>query len=268
MKGERSQLNTVAHLRWQNGPGRRAERGPRRSPGEDGDWINFDIMPALTYGLQRMDHIDIASLRREYETQGLRRADLHADPIEQFKTWFSTAVNSVIPDANAISLATATLDGKPSARVVLLKGIDERGFSFFTNYQSDKGGELEANPHAAFVIYWVQLERQIRVTGRVERTTRAESETYFFSRPRGSQLGAWVSHQSEVIDARRILDARLAEMTERFASGPIELPPHWGGYRIVPEKFEFWQGRADRLHDRFRYTRGQEGAWTIDRLAP
>ncbi len=216
-----------------------------------------------------MDAIDLAGLRREYETHGLHRAEMHPDPIEQFATWFSTAVNSALPDANAISLATATPDGRPSARVVLLKGFDQRGFIFFTNYQSDKGRELEANPQAAFVIYWVQLERQIRVTGRVEKTSRAESKTYFEGRPRGSKLGAWVSHQSEVINARRILDARLAEMTERFAGAEeIELPPHWGGFRIVPATIEFWQGRANRLHDRFRYTRGPEGGWTLDRLAP
>jgi pyridoxamine 5'-phosphate oxidase len=215
-----------------------------------------------------MKAIDLAGLRREYETEGLRRADLHPDPIEQFATWFSTAVNSGLPDANAIALATATPDGKPSVRIVLLKGFDQGGFVFFTNYQSDKGRELVANPQAAFVIYWVQLERQIRVAGRVEKTSRAESQVYFHSRPRGSQLGAWVSHQSEVIDARRILEARLAEMTERFAGVEIELPPHWGGYRIVPEALEFWQGRANRLHDRFRYTRQPDGSWTIDRLAP
>jgi pyridoxamine 5'-phosphate oxidase len=215
-----------------------------------------------------MKAIDLAGLRREYETEGLRRADLHPDPIEQFTTWFSTAVNTGLPDANAIALATATPDGKPSVRIVLLKGFDQRGFVFFTNYQSDKGRELVANSQAAFVIYWVQLERQIRVAGRVEKTSRAESQVYFHSRPRGSQLGAWVSHQSEVIDARRILEARLAEMTERFAGVEIELPPHWGGYRIVPEALEFWQGRANRLHDRFRYIRQPDGSWTIDRLAP
>jgi len=216
-----------------------------------------------------MDAIDLAGLRREYETQGLRRAELHHDPIEQFATWFSTALNSALPDANAISLATATPGGKPSVRVVLLKGFDQRGFVFFTNYESDKGRELASNPQAAFVVYWVQLERQIRVAGRVEKTSRKESETYFHARPRGSQLGAWVSRQSEVIDARRILDARLAEMTERFAgSNEIELPPHWGGYRIVPETMEFWQGRANRLHDRFRYTRQNDAPWLIERLAP
>jgi pyridoxamine 5'-phosphate oxidase len=215
-----------------------------------------------------MEPINLADLRREYETEGLRRADLHPDPIEQFATWFSTAVNSALPDANAIALATATPDGRPSARIVLLKGFDRRGFVFFTNYHSGKGRELEANPQAAFVVYWVPLERQIRGAGRVEKTSRAESQAYFRSRPRGSQLGAWVSHQSEVIDARRILDARLAEMTERFRGDEIELPPHWGGYRIVPETLEFWQGRANRLHDRFRYTRQADASWTIDRLAP
>ncbi len=216
-----------------------------------------------------MDAIDFAGLRREYETQGLRRAEMHPDPIEQFATWFSTAANSALPDANAMTLATATPDGKPSARVVLLKAFDQRGFVFFTNYQSYKGRELEANPQAALAIYWVELERQVRVAGRVEKTSRAESETYFHSRPRGSQLGAWVSHQSEVIDARRILDARLAEMEGRFAGiEVIELPPHWGGYRVVPEMIEFWQGRANRLHDRFRYLLQDDGSWTLDRLAP
>ena len=216
-----------------------------------------------------MDEIDLAGLRREYETHGLRRADLHHDPVEQFATWFSTAVNSALPDANAISLATATPDGRPSVRVVLLKSFDQRGFVFFTNYQSSKGRELEANPEAAFVVYWVQLERQIRVAGRVEKTSREESEAYFHSRPRGSQLGAWVSRQSEVIDSRRILDGRLAEMTERYSGHEIGLPPHWGGYRIVPAAIEFWQGRANRLHDRFCYTRQKDGSrWTIERLAP
>lgn len=216
-----------------------------------------------------MDAIDVAGLRREYETQGLRRAELHSDPFEQFATWFSTAVNSGLPDANAISLATASTEGKPSARIVLLKGFDSRGFVFFTNYESGKGHELAANPEAAFVAYWESLERQIRVAGRVEKTSRAESEAYFHDRPRGSQLGAWVSRQSEVIDARRILDARQAEMEERFAGEKvIELPPHWGGYRIVPATIEFWQGRANRLHDRFRYTRQKDDSWTIDRLAP
>jgi pyridoxamine 5'-phosphate oxidase len=216
-----------------------------------------------------MDEIDLSGLRREYEAMGLHRAEMHPDPIEQFGTWFSTAVSSGILDANAMTLATATTNGKPSARIVLLKNFDQRGFVFFTNYLSRKGSELDANPAAAFNLYWQPLERQVCVTGRVEKTSRAESEKYFHSRPRGSQLGAWVSHQSEVIDARRILDARLSEMTERFANqNLIELPPHWGGYRIVPATIEFWQGRADRLHDRFRYTRQEGGGWLLERLAP
>ncbi len=217
----------------------------------------------------QMDEIDLASLRREYDTVGLRRAEMHPDPIEQFATWFSTAVNSELPDANAMTLATATPDGNPSARIVLLKEFDHRGFVFFTNYQSDKARELEINPRAALAFYWMQLERQVRIAGRVEKTSREESEKYFQSRPRGSQLGAWVSHQSEVIDARRILDARLAEMTERFANqNMIDLPPHWGGYRLLPDQLEFWQGRANRLHDRFRYTLQSDGSWKLDRLAP
>lgn len=215
------------------------------------------------------DAIDYTGLRREYETSGLHRAEMHADPIEQFTTWFSTAVHSGLPDANAMTLATATKSGKLSARVVLLKGFDQRGFVFFTNYDSDKGRDLAENPHAALAFYWMPLERQVRISGPVEKTSRAESEEYFHSRPRGSQLGAWVSRQSEVIDARRILDARLAEMTERFAGQEVvALPPHWGGYRVVPEIIEFWQGRANRLHDRFRYTRQKDGSWTLDRLAP
>ena len=215
-----------------------------------------------------MDPLDVASLRREYETQGLRRADLLPDPIEQFSLWFSAAAEAGLPDVNAIALATCTPEGKPSSRVVLLKGFDQRGFVFFTNYRSQKGRELDSNPQAAFAIYWVQLERQIRVSGRVEKTSREESAAYFHSRPRASQLGAWVSHQSEVIDARRILEGRLAEMTERYEGREVELPPNWGGYRIVPNELEFWQGRASRLHDRFRYTRADEGGWTMERLAP
>jgi pyridoxamine 5'-phosphate oxidase len=216
-----------------------------------------------------MDEIDLAALRHEYETKGLRRAEMHPDPIEQFATWFSTAVNSGLAEPNAVILATADGEGKPSARVVLLKGFDHRGFVFFTNYLSRKGRELEANPVAEFALYWQPLKRQIRVGGRVEKTSRAESQTYFHSRPRGSQLGAWVSHQSEVVDARRILDARMAEMVERFAKHDvIELPPHWGGYRIVPETVEFWQGQVNRLHDRFRYTRQNDGSWLLERLAP
>jgi len=211
---------------------------------------------------------DLAKLRSEYTAHGLRRADLHSDPVQQFSTWFAAALAAEIRDVNAMSLATATRDGKPSVRIVLLKGFDERGFSFFTNYDSGKGRDLDANPFAEMVFYWPQLERQVRISGEVERTSREDSAAYFHSRPLGSQLGAWVSKQSEVIDARKVLDARMNEMTERFENGEIPLPPHWGGYRLKPDRFEFWQGRPNRLHDRFRYSRKADGTWLIDRLAP
>jgi pyridoxamine 5'-phosphate oxidase len=212
--------------------------------------------------------IDIAGLRFDYSAQGLRRADLDPDPIRQFTLWFTDAANTGIRDANAMSLATATPEGEPSVRIVLLKGFDERGFVFFTNYSSEKGKQLEANPRAALGLYWVQLERQVRIAGTVERTSHKDSEHYFHSRPQASQLSAWASRQSEVIDSRQILDARLAKMTERYADGKIPLPPHWGGYRVKPTTIEFWQGRQNRLHDRFRYTRQADGKWQIDRLAP
>jgi pyridoxamine 5'-phosphate oxidase len=211
---------------------------------------------------------DLTGLRNEYAAHGLRRADLHSDPLQQFGAWFSAALAADIRDVNAMSLATATPDGKPSVRIVLLKGFDERGFAFFTNYDSEKGREIEANPSAALAFYWAQLERQIRISGAVEKTSREDSAAYFHSRPVGSRLGAWASKQSEVIDARQILDSRLTEMTERFEKGDIPLPPHWGGYRVKPDKIEFWQGRPNRLHDRFRYSRQADGTWQIDRLAP
>jgi pyridoxamine 5'-phosphate oxidase len=212
--------------------------------------------------------LDYAGFRHEYIGEGLRRADLDPDPIRQFDAWFTAAAKAGIHDANAMALATCGRDGKPSARVVLLKDFDESGFVFFTNYASDKGRQLEKNPLAAVVFYWMEVERQIRIEGKVEKTSREESERYFHSRPAGAQLGAWASHQSEVIDGRRVLDARLAEMNQRFSSGEIPLPPHWGGYRLRPERIEFWQGRPDRLHDRFRYSRQRNGSWKIDRLAP
>jgi pyridoxamine 5'-phosphate oxidase len=211
--------------------------------------------------------LDYAGFRHEYIGKGLRRRDLDPDPIKQFNNWFTAAFNAQILDANAMTLATC-VDSKPSARVVLLKDFDERGFVFFTNYGSEKGRQLEKNPNAALVFYWMEVERQIRIQGKVKKTTRAESEEYFRSRPIGAQLGAWASHQSEAIDARRVLDARLEEMKQRFAEGPIPLPPHWGGYRLKPGRVEFWQGRPDRLHDRFRYTLQRDGSWKIDRLAP
>jgi pyridoxamine 5'-phosphate oxidase len=211
--------------------------------------------------------LDYAGFRHEYIGGGLRRADLDPNPIKQFHAWFAAAVKAGIHDANAMTLATCD-NGKPSARIVLLKDFDERGFVFFTNYASDKGRQLEKNPNAALVMYWMEVERQIRVEGKVKKTSREESEQYFHSRPFGAQIGAWASHQSQVIDARRVLDARLEEMKQRFAEGQVPLPPHWGGYCLEPACIEFWQGRPDRLHDRLRYTRQSDGSWRIDRLAP
>lgn len=211
---------------------------------------------------------DPASSRYPHAAQGLRRRDLDPDPIKQFANWFTAAIEAGIRDVNAMSLATADRDAKPSVRIVLLKGFDQDGFVFFSNYESEKGRQLEENPHAALAFYWIELDRQIRIGGRVEKTSREESEHYFHSRPLGSQLGAWASRQSEVLDARRILDARMVQMSERFADKPIPLPPHWGGYRVRHEMMEFWQGRQNRLHDRFRYSRTDSGEWRIDRLAP
>jgi pyridoxamine 5'-phosphate oxidase len=218
--------------------------------------------------MEEKPSFDYAGFRHEYIGEGLRRADLDPDPIKQFHAWFAAAVKAGIHDANAMALATCTADGKPSARVVLLKDFDDRGFVFFTNYASDKGRQLEKNPRAALVLYWMEVERQIRIEGIVEKTSRNESEEYFHTRPIGAQLGAWASRQSDVIDARRVLDAHLEEMKERFAGKEIPLPPHWGGYRVKPQRMEFWQGRPNRLHDRFRYSRHGDGSWSIDRLAP
>ena len=211
---------------------------------------------------------DPAALRYNHVGKGLRRSDLDPNPIRQFSNWFTAAIEAGIRDVNAMSLATAGHDARPSVRVVLLKNFDQDGFVFFTNYESTKGKQLEANPYAALGFYWIELDRQIRINGKVEKTPREESQAYFHSRPVGSQLGAWASRQSEIIDGRRVLDARMAEITERFRNKPIPLPPHWGGYRLKPDTIEFWQGRPNRLHDRFRYTRLADRSWQIDRLAP
>ena len=211
---------------------------------------------------------DPAASRYEHVGKGLRRSDLDPNPIRQFASWFTAAIEAGIGDVNAMSLATADRYARPSVRIVLLKSFDQDGFVFFTNYESAKGKQLEVNPYAALGFYWIELDRQIRISGKVEKTSRQESQVYFRSRPVGSQLGAWASRQSEIIDARRVLDARMAEMTGRFRNKRIPLPPHWGGYRLKPEIMEFWQGRPNRLHDRFRYTGLTDGSWQIDRLAP
>lgn len=195
--------------------------------------------------------------------------DLDADPFVQFRRWYGEALAADPKDANAMTLATASPDGAPSARVVLLKDADDRGLVFFTNYESRKGRELAGNPRAALAFYWPRLERQVRVEGRVERVTREESEAYFRTRPRDSRLGAWASRQSAVIPGREPLEARMAELAAEYGEGlDIPCPPWWGGYRVVPTLFEFWIGRPSRLHDRYRYTPAPGGGWTVARLAP
>lgn len=210
----------------------------------------------------------VAAMRRAYSTTGLRRRDLAPDPIEQFGRWFRAAVTAGLREPNAVVLATATADGVPSARLVLLKRYDERGFVFFTNHGSRKAAELAGNPRAALLFPWHDLERQVRVEGPVERLGTADSAAYFAQRPRGSQLGAWASPQSAVLPDRAALEQRLAEVTARLADAPqVPLPDFWGGYLVTPQLVEFWQGRADRLHDRFAYRRTAAG-WAVDRLAP
>ena len=210
----------------------------------------------------------IASLRLTYAHATLDEGDVAADPITQFRAWFEAARASQLREPNAMTLATATPDGVPSARIVLLKGVDERGFVFFTDYRSRKGAELEANPRAALVFHWAELERQVRVSGHVERVSRAESEAYFATRPLGSRVGAWASHQSSVIASRAELEQREAEVAARFPGPDVPLPPHWGGFRVSPEGVEFWQGRPSRLHDRLRYVHEGEGGWRVERLSP
>jgi pyridoxamine 5'-phosphate oxidase len=216
-------------------------------------------------------HPDLAAMRAAYARTGLDEVSVAADPLEQFARWMQDAIAAGLPEPNAMVLATATLAGVPSARTVLLKGVDERGFTFFTNTESRKGGELAANPSAALVFPWHALERQVRVTGPVSEVDRAEAAAYFASRPHGSRLGAWASPQSQVIGARADLDARLSELVERWPDGvDVPLPDFWGGYRVEPEEIEFWAGREDRLHDRLRFRRDPDapGGWLIQRLAP
>jgi pyridoxamine 5'-phosphate oxidase len=211
--------------------------------------------------------VSVADLRREYALARLDEKDVSRDPIAEFARWFAEAQAAEVEEPNAMVLATATPDGTPSARVVLLKGFDERGFVFFTDYRSRKGAELEANPRAALVLRWSELERQVRITGDATRTSAEESEAYYRSRPLGSRLGAWVSHQSQAIPSRDVLEAGLREIERRFAGGDVPLPPYWGGYRVRPGVIEFWQGRENRLHDRLRYER-EGDRWKIERLAP
>ena len=193
---------------------------------------------------------------------------VESDPIQQFQKWFQAAVDANLPLPEAMSLSTVSREGKPSARMVLLKRVDQKGFVFFTNYRSSKAKDLEANNNAALVFFWPQLEKQVRVEGTVTKTTAAESREYFASRPRGSQIGAWASPQSEIIFSRAELEHRQAELEELYRDREIDCPEHWGGYCLQPERIEFWKGRSDRLHDRLLYEREVNGSWSIKRLAP
>ncbi|MEK7729277.1 MAG: pyridoxamine 5'-phosphate oxidase [candidate division KSB1 bacterium] len=209
-----------------------------------------------------------SELRKEYQQQTLHEADVAADPIAQFQKWFEQAVAAQVAYPEAMTLASATREGKPSARIVLLKGVDASGFSFFTNYDSRKGRELVQNPHASLVFWWNELERQVRVEGRIEQVSAQESNDYFRVRPRGSQIGAWASAQSAVLASREVLEQSVNAVEERFGEGEVPRPPHWGGFRLLPHTIEFWQGRRNRLHDRIRYRLQNDGAWLLERLAP
>ena len=210
----------------------------------------------------------ISDLRREYATRSLNEADALPDPIEQFRNWFNEALKAQAIDANAMGLATVSASGEPSLRTVLLKGIEARGFVFFTHYDSAKGRDLAANPRAALLFYWPEIERQVRINGSVHRVARATSEAYFATRPIESQWAAWAAHQSQELPDRHTLERRYEEIKASYENRPVPCPPEWGGYLVEPQRIEFWQGRPGRLHDRLLYTRQTDGSWTRARLAP
>jgi pyridoxamine 5'-phosphate oxidase len=211
---------------------------------------------------------NIAEIRKEYKKQTLLETGIDSNPFTQFNKWWDEAVKSELEEVNAMTLATASANGVPSARIVLLKGAGEKGFVFFTNYNSHKGRELAQNPNACLVLFWAGLERQVRIEGTVEKISEAESDEYFASRPQDSRIGAWASQQSSVIETRANIEASAEQYRQKFADGNIPRPPHWGGYVVKPRLIEFWQGRPSRLHDRLQYTLLEEGGWKIERLAP
>ena len=212
-------------------------------------------------------NLAIADLREDYTLEELSESEVDSSPFVQFQHWFDQAVEAQLPEPNAMTIATATKDGIPSARIVLLKGFDDRGFVFYTNYNSHKAQELIDNPHAALVFLWTELERQIRIVGSVEKISAEESDAYFYSRPIASRLGAWASEQSQVIVNRSVLEQRLEDLKAQYENQNIPRPSHWGGFRVKPVGIEFWQGRSSRLHDRLRYQL-QNGEWMLDRLSP
>ena len=211
--------------------------------------------------------MSIADLRKDYTYAALNESDVATNPFDQFSQWFDEALKAQLPEPNAMTVATVTPDGKPAARIVLIKGFDERGPVFFTNYDSRKGMELAHHPYAAILFHWTELERQVRIEGRVEKISDAESDAYFHSRPLGSRLGAWASPQSQVVQSRDVLESQYANAEQVYGTDP-QRPPHWGGYRVVPTYFEFWQGRPSRMHDRIVYSLTDQGTWAIRRLAP
>jgi pyridoxamine 5'-phosphate oxidase len=210
----------------------------------------------------------IADIRKDYMLKSLSEIDAKPNAIEQFTAWWQDALKSEIDEVNASTLCTSSITGKPSGRIVLLKGYDENGFVFFTNYNSNKAKDLEANPQACMVFFWKELERQVKIEGTVKKITAAENDEYFFSRPVGSQIGAWSSPQSTVIASREVIEKNVEKYTKEFETNPITRPPHWGGYRLTPNCMEFWQGRPSRLHDRLQYTLQENRLWKIERLAP
>ncbi|MBX7211953.1 MAG: pyridoxamine 5'-phosphate oxidase [Verrucomicrobiaceae bacterium] len=211
---------------------------------------------------------DLPDMRRQYTRAILRRENLNADPITQFETWLKDAVNEKVIEPNAMTLATASRDGRPLVRTVLLKALDERGFVFFTNLESRKAAHIAENPHVSLVFPWLALERQVIVTGTATRVSTTETIKYFLSRPRDSQIAAWASAQSRAISSRQVLEMEWAKIKAKFSAGEVPLPSFWGGFRVQPETIEFWQGGPNRLHDRFQYKRDDKGAWAIERLAP
>lgn len=211
---------------------------------------------------------NISHLRKEYRNAILNESEVQADAIQQFALWFEQAMEAKVPEPNAMTLATADGKGRPSARIVLLKDFDAEGFVFFTNYESHKGKDLKANPHAALVFFWHDLERQIRIEGKVKKIKSKESDLYFFSRPKESRLGAWTSPQSQKIESREILEETFEELAQTYAEQDPPRPDFWGGYRLIPKRIEFWQGRPSRLHDRVLYEKSPSGKWKISRLAP
>lgn len=211
---------------------------------------------------------NIADIRRDYSHKKLSENDVNKNPITQFGNWWEEAVHSKIDEVNAMTLATASPDGLPSARIVLMKGFSEKGFVFFTNYESYKGKQLAENPKACLVVFWKELERQVRITGLVEKISAEESDEYFNSRPEASRIGAWASPQSRVIESRHWIDEKFNELVNKMEGTDIKRPPHWGGYLVKPVEIEFWQGRPSRLHDRIQYSLDENGSWKIERLAP